>query len=105
MQTFKHTLGPSCPPLKDIHEGQAGLLSELLVSQHFLQQGLFERLPGAAAQMLFSPGLRDHHPAQSALRRRPGNTQERLEMRKKHTNRAAVDFTSVFVKGQETHLK
>ena len=42
------------------------------MSQDFLQQRLFERLPGAAPQTLLPSGLRDHHPAQSALRRRPG---------------------------------
>ena len=62
---------PTHPPVKDIYEGQAGLLGELLVSQDFLQQRLFERLPGAAPQALLPPALRDHHPAQSALGRRP----------------------------------
>lgn len=74
-----HITEPTQPPVKDIYEGQAGLLGELLVGQDFLQQRLFERLPGAAPQTLLPPALRDHHPAQSALRRRPGNMQDGLE--------------------------
>lgn len=64
------------PLSKDIYEGQTGLLSELLVSQDFLQQRLFERLPGAAPQTLLPSGFRDHYPTQCALRRRPVNMVE-----------------------------
>ncbi len=97
------------PPLKDIHEGQAGLLGELLVSQDFLQQRLFERLPGAAPQTLLPSGLGDHHPAQGALGRRPGNMQEGLEMRK-YTHKLCSfffhsfkgNYYTLYVKDEET---
>lgn len=56
--------------VKDIHEGNTGLLGELLMSEHFLQERLFDGLPGAAPETFLTSGLGDHHPAQSILRRR-----------------------------------
>lgn len=57
-------------PVKDIHEGNTGLLGELLMSQDLLQERLFDGLPGAAPETVLTSGLGDHHPAQSVLRRR-----------------------------------
>lgn len=57
--------------LKDIHEGQAGVLGQLFVDQDLLEQRLLERLPAAAPQTLLPSGLGHHHPAQGGLRRRP----------------------------------
>lgn len=60
--------------LKDIYEGHAGVLSQLLVVHDLLQQRLLERLSGAAPHLVLPTILSDHHPAQSVLGRRSGGS-------------------------------
>lgn len=46
--------------MKDIGEGQAGILRELLMVKDLLQQRLFERFPGAAPQLILPPAFCYH---------------------------------------------
>lgn len=46
--------------VKDIGEGQAGILRELLMVKDLLQQRLFERFPGAAPQLILPPAFCYH---------------------------------------------
>lgn len=70
---------------KDINEGHAGFLGELLTAQDLLQQWLFDGLTGVTPQLVLPAALGDHHPAQGVLGRGPGGkgkargTLERLQ--------------------------
>ncbi len=57
--------------VKDIYEGHAGVLSQFLVVDDFLQQWLFEWLSGAAPHLVLPTILSNHHPAQGVFGRRP----------------------------------
>ena len=60
--------------LKDIYEGHAGVLSQLLVVDDLLQQRQLQRLSGAAPHLVLPTILGDHHPAQGVFGRRPGRS-------------------------------
>lgn len=67
---MEETCGSKCVRhLKDIDEGHAGLLSQVLVVDDLLQQRQLQRLSGAAPQLVLPSVLRDHHSAQSVFGR------------------------------------
>lgn len=57
---------------KDINEGHAGFLGQLLAAQDLLQQRLFDGLTGVTPQLVLPAALGDHDPAEGMLGRWPG---------------------------------
>lgn len=65
-------LPKGCPrQWKDINEGHAGFLGQLLTPQDLLQQRLFDGLTGVTPQLVLPTALGDHDPAQGVLGRWP----------------------------------
>lgn len=57
---------------KDINEGHAGFLGQLLAAQDLLQQWLFDGLTGVTPQLVLPAALGDHDPTECVLGRRSG---------------------------------
>lgn len=58
--------------MKDIDEGQAGILSKFLMVQDLLEQRLLQRFSGAAPQLILPSAFSNHHTTESTLGRRSG---------------------------------